>query len=69
MTFGRDVLGLDLPNVIWSWVSNRVALLAMPLMNLRLVCFTCEYYNKLQVMMQFGLCAVSLECGGQAPLW
>ena len=49
MTLGREALELDLPNVILSWVSNRVALLAMPLMNLRRVCFTSEYYNEVRV--------------------
>ena len=46
MTFGREGLVVDLAKLILSCVSNRVALLAMPLMNLRRVCFIFGYYNE-----------------------
>ena len=43
-TLGREDVGLA--NVSLCRVNNRVALLAMSLMNLRRVCFTGEYYNE-----------------------
>ena len=46
--FGREGLGLSLPNVSLSCVRSRVAVDATPVMNSRRVGFTCEYYNTRQ---------------------